>query len=48
MLSRSIGQRATLTKAIKIARAFGGGHHPAKYDWRDDPQYNPDIVYNPR
>jgi hypothetical protein len=48
MLSRLIRTRATQGRVARVARGFGGGHHVKEYDWRDDPKYNPDLVYNPR
>lgn len=42
MLSRQIKQ----TQLRCVYRAFA--HHEAKYDWRDDPKYNPDLIQNPR
>ena len=47
MLSRLIRPEAASRRACKILRQFSGGH-PKEYDWRDDPTYNPDLIYNPR
>ena len=48
MLTRLIRTGPSQSRLAKLARSFGGGHHHHEYDWRDDPKYNKDLVYNPR
>lgn len=46
MLVNTLAQKTLLQ--TKIIMRFGGGHHHAPYDWRDDHAKNPDLFYDPR
>jgi|JI9StandDraft_2_1071091.scaffolds.fasta_scaffold3156451_1 hypothetical protein len=46
MITNKIAKSILLN--TRILMRFGGGHHHAPYDWRDDKGQNPDIFEDPR